>query len=312
MRKCGFHLLVLAVSGSVFLEGCRSVSATRIGADGSRHGASKDANAGEDAVGLKAYLAEGTTEIQTFQQFDLGSRGASSRAYERENQSRGRVEGSLIGRVGFPLGQNLDPHSRGGDRPKLAWPTAHGKRMDAFFIEFKPAILEWPAEAREGETVEALAEITAFEHDGVPFAYGTCQRTMRVAGHERVTAGEQSFDDALRMEAETELTFGWLATIHLHETAWFARGVGLVRREERFSGRALWLFRFQGTARYELAAGGGNGEKSDRSAWADNEGRVNQSQWSRLAICFERSGRRIRVSGMALEWANSTGESGWD
>ena len=165
--------------------------------------------------------------------------------------------------------------------------------------------------------------MTAFERDGTPFAYGTARRTMRAAGFETVRAGEQSFADTVRMEADTELTFGWLATIRVHETAWFARGVGLVRREERFNGRALWLFRFQGAGRYELAdevparmemvadevGESAKGEKSLKGAKGNASDGVhdlfsaNRGWWSRLAICFERSGRRIRVSGLAIEWA---------
>jgi hypothetical protein len=194
-------------------------------------------------------------------------------------------------------------------------------------------MLEWPAETHEGTAVEAISQVTAFDRDGVPFAYGTCRRTMRVLGFKSVEADGQSFADVVRMEADTELGFGWLATIQIHETAWFARGVGLVRREERFNGRAFWLFRFQGAGRYELADEvtarmavvadevtrndkSRNGKKSENrsngaNSEAGNGGReapvANQDRWSRLAICFERTGRRIRLSGLAVEWAELNG-----
>ncbi len=289
---------------------------------------SKDdaANAGGgNTEGLEAYLVEGANFPKTFQQFDVGRSGVPSRAYEWEFQSRGRVEGSLIGRAEFPLDQYLDPHSRGGNRPKLAWPASPGKRLDAFFIEFRPAILEWPADVRDGEAVEALAQITAFEHDGVPFAYGTCRRTMHVKGVESIRAGGKEFHDAVRMEAATELTFGWLATIRVDETAWFARDVGLVQREERFNGRALWLFRFWGASRYELAGDASpnsmiqgmreasmyekdlRGEKSVKGGSKERERKIESihpDKLSRLAICLERAGRHIRLSGLAVEFGD--------
>ncbi len=326
MGKSRLSPLVLVVAGGVFWGGCRAGTAAGKQPDGPSRGAPKVANVVNDVGGLTANLAEVAPSRRTFLQVDLGRRGASPRAFERRVQSLGHVEGSLIGRVDFPLDQYLDPHSRGENRPRVDWPRAGRGRMDAFFIEFKPAIMEWPAEeAQEDETVEALAQVTAFEHDGVPFAYGTCRRTMRVAEFEKVMAGGQSFENAVRMEADTELTFGWMATIRVQEKAWFARGAGLVRREERFNGRALWLFRIQGAGRYELAddvtarmeivadeAGesvnsltSANGHPGD----GDTEMRGgNQGLWSRLAICFERSGRHIRVSGSAVEWAGSNGE----
>jgi hypothetical protein len=238
-----------------------------------------------------------------------------------EFRDEGRVEGSLLGRVEFPLVQYLDPHSRGVARPKFAWPTTRGQRLDAFFMEFKPALMEWPAEAREGEPVEAQAQVTSFESDGVPFANGSARRTMIVAGYETIRAGEQTFDDAMRMEADSELSFGWLATVRVHETAWFARGIGLVRREERFDGRAMWLFRFGGGSKYEIAdkvaprvemvadtagplrdpARKQGGEVVLLSGM--NDGTANApGLWSHLAICFERTGRRMQVSGVAIEF----------
>ncbi len=333
MGKCGFNPLVLAVAGSVLWGGCRAGSAARIRSDVPKQDAPKVAGVADDVGGLKAYLAEGAPLRRTFLQVDLGRKKGVPRAYDREVQPQWRVEGSLIGRVEFPLGQYLDPHSRGGARPQLAWPTAHGKRLDTFFVEFKPAIMEWPVEAREGKSVEARAQITAFEFDGVPFANGTCRRTMRVAGFESVSAGRQTFDDAVRMEADTELAFGWMATIRVHETAWFARGVGLVRREERFNGRALWLFRFQSAGGYEIAdevrervetaaeevgesvkgekslkSAGSQSLKSDKGDATSETLSGSASMLSRLAICFERTGRRIRVTGLAVEWTQAISE----
>lgn len=324
MRKGGPIALVLVVAGSILWGGCRTGAVVRNGAGGPKDRGARVAAACDDVGGLKAYLAEGAPARRTFQQIDTASRGASSQAYEREVQTAGRVEGSLIGRVELPLDQFLDPHSRGVARPSLAWPASQSRKLDAFFIEFKPPLMEWPMEADEGQAVEARAQITAYEHDGVPFANGTVRRTMRAAGYETIRAGDQSFDDAVRMEADSKLIFGWLATIRVHETAWFARDVGLVRREERFSGRALWLFRFQGGSRYELAEEvlppvemvsevfgnelRANGLKADNSAEVRAQRSLlsaNQGYWSRLAICFERSGRRIQLSGLAVEWAGA-------
>ncbi len=337
MARSPLYPVAILVAVGVLSGGCRSGSAARSSAvdrDGKifKHasetakGNARTVSESAGAAGLGAYFAEATPSRRSFQQFELGRRGSGPRAYEREVQADGRVEGSLIGRVEFPLEQYLDRHSRGVARPKLAWPTAKGRKLDAFFIEFRPAVMEWPVQGGEGEPVELRAQITAYEHDGVPFANGTLRRRMHVAGHESIRVGEQNFDDAVRMEADTELTFGWLANIRVHETAWFARGVGLVRREERFNGKALWLFRFAGGSKYELAEQIAprvemvsdevrdrvKSEKSLKSAKAEIDevvgvGReANLPLWSRLAICFERTGRRIQVSGVAIEWESDT------
>jgi hypothetical protein len=124
------------------------------------------------------------------------------------------------------------------------------------------------------------------------------------------------------MEAQTELSFGWIASVRLSETAWFAPDVGLVRRSEQFSGRALWLFRFQGNSRYEAALQiplvssrafkaqpGGDGEETQVASKIEQEEDPDQiiltgdRLWSHSAVCLERSGRRLRVSGLAVQWA---------
>lgn len=262
---------------------------------------------------------------RSFLQSDIGRRAASPREYEREIGAQGRVEGSLIGRIKFPLTQYLDPNSRNAGRPQVNWPTGQRGSVDAFFVDFHPAVMEWPVGAIEGDDSSSEVRMTAYEGDGVPFAYGNCRRTVRVAGQESIRSGEQTFDDAVRMEADTELAFGWMATVRVHETAWFARGVGLVRREERFNGRALWLFRFGGASKCELADevapsvqmvadetregannknilnGQGQETTGDRSANID----VQKNTLSRVAICFERNGRRIRLSGLAAEFGGS-------
>ena len=315
----------MCISVDAFNGGCHSGSASGKTVQSGRETAKGTATLASQfagAAGSEAFFAEATPSRRSFQQFEVGRRGARPKAYEREVQADGRVEGSLIGRAEFPLEQYLDRHSRGIARPTLAWPTAKGRKLDAFFIEFQPAVIEWPMQGGEGEPVEVRAQITAYEHDGVPFANGTVRRRIHVAGHESIRVGDQNFDDAMRMEADTELTFGWLANIRVHETAWFARGVGLVRREERFNGKALWLFRFAGASKYELSEqiaprvemvsdevrDGVRSENRLKSAKAEAEevggvGReTNSGLWSRLAICFERTGRRIQVSGLAIEF----------
>jgi hypothetical protein len=191
--------------------------------------------------------------------------------------------------------------------------------MDAFFAEFRPAIPEWPTSIRIGDTAVANAQITAFEFDGVPFATGNCTRSVRAIGYETVIAGGKTYPDSLRMEADTELVFGWLATIRIHEVAWFVRGLGWVRREDRYQGRALWLFRFQSESGYELVdSAGGSGEYAfiDQAGIAPADAmnpiqngsqvatdpRIRKGFISRVALCFERTGRNIRMSGLAMEW----------
>jgi hypothetical protein len=210
------------------------------------------------------------------------------------------------------------------------WPAGPRGSVDAFFVEFHPAILEWPVDPVEGKEITSQARLTAYERDGTPFAYGTCRRTMRVAAHESIRSGEQTFEDAVRMEADTDLAFGWMATIRVHETAWFARGVGLVRREERFSGRALWLFHFGGAARYELAQPmapraellAGQSDMTGVPSSDDQEAKFElvrgatglpadqPNMLARVAASFDRTGRRVRLLGMAAEWDQPAAKSG--
>jgi hypothetical protein len=247
-------------------------------------------------------------------QYPWGPQDAQEARYERVVTTDGRVEGSLVGRVSFPLDQYLDPHSEKRLRPTVNWPTAKGRDMDAFFMEFKPPIREWPTGARPGETDRAMAEVVAYERDGTPFATGTVRRTMRLAGFETLRAGDRVFEETARMTAESELSFGWLANIRVSETAWFVRGTGLVRREEHYSGRALWLFRFGGGSRYEMgdelriktvARRIGPVRAGDASADLHGTQESRQGTWSHLAICLERTGRRLQVAGLAVEWAES-------
>jgi len=304
---------------ALLVSGCQSASSKK-GKNEGRLSKGSNVSMVSDSADLTAYVARETTQTRQFNQTDPSRRKETPQVYRREVNSLGRTEGILIGRAEFPLGKYLDPHSRGEQQDRMGWPSARGKTMDAFFMTFDPPLLEWPLRSAEGEIVVAQTKITAFEHDGVPFANGTCRRTMKVAGFESVKSGDEIFHDVVRMEAQTDLTFGWMANIRVFETAWYARGTGLIRREERFHGRALWLFRFHANSRYELAdkvservtmvsSQGDNiisAEEStadpDNLAFAQSANGFN-GLWSKLAICMQRTGRRIRVTGVAIEWA---------
>lgn len=271
--------------------------------------------------GFEALIGGEPLGRQLFVQLPWGRREGQSKWYERFVTAEGRLEGCLIGRVDFPLDQYLDPHSERRHRPAVNWPTELNQRFDAFFIEFKPPLPEWPTEARPGETVQSRAEVVAYERDGTPFAEGLVRRTMRHAGYETLRVGDQVLEEAARLEAQSNLTFGWLAAIRVSETAWFVRGLGLVRREEHYSGRALWLFRFEGASEFRRAdvAGSrmeGAAERFDSSVpkpvsfektMFDARVRVDRLDrpraWSHAAICFERRGRHLRLAGLAVDYA---------
>lgn len=272
-----------------------------------------------DTVSLGPYLALDVTGRRDARQLDSKQNRIPSRPFPRETTVQGRTEGNLVDRTAFPLSQFLDPHSRGVTRPRFPWPAIRGRKMDAFFAEFRPAIPEWPTHIRLGDTAVANAQITAFEFDGVPFATGNCKRTTRAIGFESVVADGRMYPDSLRMEADTELVFGWLATIRIHEVVWFVRELGWVKREDRYQGRALWLFRFQSESGYELVnSANSTGAKPDLNptnpsiaAAMDpvqlgspdsSDSQIRKGLISRVAICFERSGRSIRMSGLAMEW----------
>lgn len=276
-------------------------------------------DAGSD--GFETAIGSEPPSRQIFVQFPWGRRGAHAKRYEQVVTSEGRQEGSLVEVVAFPLDQYLDPHSERRLRPAVSWPTELGRNFDAFFIEFKPPLPEWPTDARPGETVQVRAEVVAYERDGTPFAEGLVRRTMRHAGYETLPVGDQVFEEAARFEAQSELTFGWLAVIRVSETVWFVRGLGLIRREEHYSGRALWLFRFEGASDYwrsdfagpRLEAAGErldsfvskpvSFEKTAFDARVRADRLDRPRAWSHAAICFERRGRNLRLAGLAVDYA---------
>lgn len=264
---------------------------------------------------LNGFLGLTQSGMQKVVQLESGHPGASPTAFPRVTNPVGRTEGSLTGRDAFPIERYLDPHSHGILRPRFPWPRSEGKKLDAFLVEFRPALPEWPLTAAIGDRVTSESRITAFEFDGIPFAYGNCRRTIDVTGFESIVAGGNSYSNALRMEAETVLSFGWLANIRVYEKVWFGSGVGPIRRSDKFQGRALWLFRFYSANEYELqetvsdpantveprSLNGSHSTPMNDDSSNTSSDRM-PGMISHAAVCFERTGRNIRMSGLAVEW----------
>jgi hypothetical protein len=154
---------------------------------------------------------------------------------------------------------------------------------------------EWPTGVRAGAPVEWQAKTTVYDRLGVPFAQGSAVRRVWWEGNETIEANGASYMDCARLRAETDLYFGWWASFRLRETVWLAQRVGIVRRVERISGRALLLFRFDSEHEYDLQAKEIDVPKTESS--------YSPRRWARLAIHLDRSLPRPRVGGLAVEWA---------
>jgi len=149
---------------------------------------------------------------------------------------------------------------------------------------------------RAGAPAAWQAKMTMYDRDGVPFAYGSATRRVWWEGYEAIETDGASYVDCVRLRAETDLHFGWWASFRLRETVWLAQRVGVVRRLERFSGRALLLMRFDSEHEYVLREHQMETSKTEVSS-------VQPHRWARLAVYLDRSIPRPRVGGLAVEWA---------
>lgn len=222
--------------------------------------------------------------------------------YEQREESAGRVGGSLVGRVEWPLAQYFDRDSNRPNRPRIPWPIGDERAVEAFLIEFDPPIAEWPTTIHTGEPVEAMTRMRAYDRWGIPFADGAARRWVRFGGFEEVVVGETRFADCLRLEADTNLWFGWWAFVSLRETVWLARERGLVRRIERINGNALLIFRFDSVHEYQLLDAARPTTLATATA---NDNRPSPGRWARLAICLNRGTPRPRIGGLAVEFSRS-------
>jgi len=157
---------------------------------------------------------------------------------------------------------------------------------------------EWPAEVHADTPVVWQTKLSLYDRLGVPFAQGSAARRVWWEGNETIEGNGASYVDCARLRAETDLYFGWWASFRLRETVWLAQGVGIVRRVERLSGRALLLFRFDSEHEYVLQAHEIEASRAEASS--------SPRRWARLAIYLDRSLPRPRVGGLAVEWATES------
>ena len=284
--------VVLAVGLPVV--GCTTVRSNTVS---HLRGPESDAN-----VELSAYFPQAARTQRTFLRTNPSRPEESPTPYGQTEDQNGRVEGSLTGRVEWPLTRYLDPHSNRPERSRLRWPIQPRQASEAFFVEFNPPVTEWPEGVRAGAAVEWRAEMSAYDRRGVPFANGSAVRRVVWEGYETIETDGAAYPDCLRLNVETDLYFGWWASIRLRETVWLAQHIGIVRRIERLSGHALLLLRFDSTHEYVLQAH----EADTPSAGASS---ATPRRWARLAIHLDRSLPRPRVGGMAVEWATESGSA---
>lgn len=254
------------------------------------------AQASDGCLELSAYFPSVKRAERRYIRTNPSRRDESPAPYVQNEDEHGRVEGSLMGQEVWPLSEYLDPHSVRPDRQRMNWPSPPRTGSEALFVEFDPPIAEWPSDVRANASVEWKAKMTAYDRFGVPFAQGSVVRRVWWEGNESIEAEGTSYSDSVRLRAKTDLYFGWWASVRLRETVWLARHVGVVRRIERLSGRALLLFRFDSEHEYVLREHEMEVSQTDASS-------SQSPRWARLAIHLDRSLPRPRVGGLAVEWA---------
>ena len=283
---CGYVLPALALTA----VGCAAVPKSTI--------SPTPEQVSDGYVELSAYFPRVVRAERRYERTNPSRRGESPAPYVQSEVDNGRVEGSLVGRVEWPLSGYLDRHSDRPDRPRMKWPSPPRNGTEALFAEFDPPIVEWPAGVRAGAPVEWQEKMTVYDRLGVPFAYGSAARRVWWEGNETFEGNGVTYVDCVRLRAETDLYFGWWASFRLRETVWLAQGVGIVRRVECISGRALLLFRFESEHQYVLQAHEIEASKTEASS--------TPRRWARLAVYLDRSIPRPRVGGLAVEWATES------
>ncbi len=254
-----------------------------------------------ESIELAPFLKSFLPSTRVFVRTDPGNASESRTLYELRDESAGRIGGSLIGRIKWPLARYFDRDSNRPDRPRISWPTDDERAVEAFLIEFDPPIAEWPTTIHMGESAEAMTRMRAYDRWGIPFADGAAQRSVRFGGFEEVVVDQTTYADCMRLEADTNLWFGWWAFVSLRETVWLARDRGLVRRIERINGNALLVFRFNSVYEYQLTNPSPATTAEDANT---NSERFFSGRWARLVLCLDRGTPHPRIGGLAVEWSH--------
>jgi len=249
-------------------------------------------------VDLAPYVAAGWIGQRLYVRTDLSEPQKLSSPYRQATTISDRLEGSLYGLSMQPLAAYLDPHGHRRDRPHLDWP-AGPERSHEFFVEFDRPLAEWPLRINRQAPAVMRSRLKAYDGDGLPFADGSAVRRVWFEGYEDVAFDRVQYAECLRLRAETELRFGWWASVRLQEHVWLVRDVGVVRRVERLAGRAL-LTRFRSAHRFDLKSHEPlNAQTTDCPTFVPRP--PSAPRWSRLAIHLDRSLPNPRVGGLIVE-----------
>ncbi len=312
-------LAIGCVGWVLTLGGCRSAAPTRSAAPIEPSGGSFTHTDAPSPAEDSEHAANAGPVRRVYSQVTAGKSKAKSVEFVQVDGAEGRLAGTLLDRAKLPVSQYMDRHSQRPTRPQLNWP--HGRRAEAFFIEFDPPMEEWPQVVREDRPTDQHAGLIAFGSDGLPFTHGKARRRVWHDGVETIRTPAGKFADCTRLRAETDLRFGRWASLRVQETAWVSPDAGVVRRTERITGHAIFIFRFDSTHRYELTSHDPTAsarlvrhspsdsaspvDKGESGGGVSEEVSARNSapkRWSRLAIHIERAGARPRVAGLAVDW----------
>lgn len=247
-------------------------------------------------IDLRPYLRPDAAGPALYARRNLAEPDEPAQLYERRSRAGTLTEGALAAKRIRTVAEYLEPTARAAYRRGALWPEDPQRRGTAFFLEFDPPLAYLPA------SIDAQAELTQrcrlryFNRDAEPVREGTVTRKVAFEGYEAVEAGGIEYPGCLRMRVDTRYRLNWGPRVDTTEYIWLARGVGEVRRLERVSGLALFVY-FSGVYAYELIE---TPLPSTRLARGQHP---RARAWVRCAVFLDRVLPHPRLGGVAIELA---------
>ena len=151
-----------------------------------------------------------------------------------------------------------------------------------------------PASIDAGQGLTQDMQLRYYNRDGKRTKRGTVRRQIEFEGFETVEAAGRVYPDCARLKIDTCIRIHWGPHVDVTEYVWLARGVGEVRRIERFTGLAL-LAHFSEVNTYEAIAVPPLGQG------ATTRPRPAGEVWLRCAVYLDRLLPHPRLGGLAAE-----------
>jgi len=253
-------------------------------------------------IDLTRYLARPGDATRVFLRQNPGDSAEAPVRYERRAPNGTFTEGLMAEREVDSVAALLEPTLRARQRRGSLWPEDPNGEGAAFFLEFDPPLIRLPASIDANGGVAQRCELRVFNRDAVEGRGGTVSREIAFEGFEVVEAGGHEYADCVRLKIDTRFRIRWGPQVSATEYVWLAPHVGEVRRVERFSGLA-WFVYFTGLQVYDLVDGPAPVTPETQPVRLAAAGALPIQAWSRCAVYLDRVLPRPRVGGLAVELA---------